>query len=291
MLQFIDLHLQIKVELSGSTKELKNLSQALEASNISLELSCQLVDLHSSLKQVETLQTDKRYVEAAKVFKKMQKILNKTDNNDLKLLNIYAPIRDCYFTSYSSFLATIKDLWEETVFWSDQASESLKTDDNSISLKIDCQPRQMQELVQALHYVEELSASLQCFSNKILKRFIIPIINSYCSVYVTDGRIFNVNIVNDKQSPSYKSTLHNLKLLFQFFNQHFQCSVEDRTFIGLIREKLFDKLQEELIGNCIAKTIPVSSEELQNFRSVEEDVHEFENYLVEIGELIGGDGG
>ncbi|XP_015119152.1 centromere/kinetochore protein zw10 homolog [Diachasma alloeum] len=277
---------QIKVELSGSTKELKSLSQALEASNLSLDLSSQLLELHTSLKTVDKLQQEKRYVEAARVFKRMQRILNKREDNDLKLLNIYPPIRDCYFTAYSTFLSTIKGIWEQTVCWSDhQGSEpsSKSNKDNSISLRIDCQPKQMQDLLQALHYAEELSPSLQFFCTKILKRFIIPIIHYDCSVYVAEKTVFNVNVLNEKQSPTYKSTLHNLKLLFQFLNQHFQCNVEEKTFIGLISGQLFERLEEELIKNCVSKTIPDSSAELQNFREVEENVQEFENYLVEIG--------
>uniref|UniRef100_A0A0C9R4G9 Zw10_0 protein n=1 Tax=Fopius arisanus TaxID=64838 RepID=A0A0C9R4G9_9HYME len=279
---------QIKVELSGSTKELKSLSQTLEASNISLELSSQLLDLHTSLKTMEKLQQENRYVEAAKVFKRMHKILNRREKNDLKLLNIYPPIRDFYFTTYSTFLSTITEIWEQNVCWTDaQGTESTKNSaHSSTSLKLDCQPKDIQDLVEALHYVEELTPTLQFFCTKILKRFIIPIIHHDCSVYVVEKTVFNVTVLNESQSPTYKSTLHNLKLLFQFLNQHFQCKIEQKTFIGLISEQLSERIEEELIKNCISKTIPDSSAGLQNFKEVEETVQVFEDYLVEIGFLL-----
>ncbi|XP_074102438.1 zeste-white 10 kinetochore protein [Cotesia typhae] len=280
---------QIKVELSGSIKELKNLSQALIACNSSLYLSAKLLELEQFTKSVDKLRQNKDYVEAARVLQKIVVLLtDEESHDDLQMLSIYSAIKENYQLTYRSLLSIVLKLWEEHVIWavSDDDDKNSKTsnDTSSVSLTIDCDPDEIKNIIQALHYLSELPLCLEHFSNKLIKLIIKPIISAECSVFVLDEKVFNVVTSNEKKElPSYKFILHNLKMLFQFIYQHLNVVIDDKMFINRLNEHLWTQLSEYLLNNCINDIIPSSSVELNNFKSIEDDIHEFEEYLGEIG--------
>ncbi|KAH0537771.1 centromere/kinetochore protein zw10 homolog [Cotesia glomerata] len=279
---------QIKVELSGSIKELKNLSQALIACNSSLYLSAKLLELEQFTKSVDKLRQNKDYVEAARVLQKIVVLLtDEESHDDLQMLNIYSAIKENYQLTYRSLLSTVLKLWEEHVIWAasdDDKNSKTNNDTSSVSLTIDCDPDEIKNIIQALYYLSELPLCLEHFSTKLMKLIIKPIISAECSVFVLDEKVFNVVTSNEKKEiPSYKSILHNLKMLFQFIYQHLNVIIDDKMFISRLNEHLWTQLSEYLLNNCINDIIPSSSVELNNFKSIEDDIHEFEQYLGEIG--------
>ncbi|XP_008558409.1 centromere/kinetochore protein zw10 homolog [Microplitis demolitor] len=279
---------QIKVELSGSIKELKNLSQALIACNSSLYLSAKLLELEQFTKSVDKLRQNKDYVEAAKVLNKIIVLLNDDESHgDLQMLNIYSALKENYLLTYRSLVTAVLKIWNEHVIWTasndDETSKDSKTS-SSISLTIDCDPQEIRNIIQALHYLSELPASLDHFSTKLMKFIISPIIRSECSVFVDEEKVFNVVVSSEKKElPTYKFILHNLKMLFQFIYQHLNVDIDGKTFINRLSKHLWAQLSDYLLNNCINDIIPSSSVELSNFKCVEEDIHEFEEYLGEIG--------
>ncbi|KAK0089817.1 hypothetical protein PV325_005124 [Microctonus aethiopoides] len=269
---------QIKVELSGSTKELKNLSEALKESNMSLVLSQQLLELNESLSLVQKYREKCHYIDAAKMLKKIAVLLSKP-NGDLQLLNIYEPIKDCYHIAHGSLLKIIYELWDQHVQWK-MIDDGRK---NTTSLTIEEEMKEVQDLIISLYHLDDLASCMQIFSNKLFKSVVSPIIRSDCSVYVEEQKVFNVITENNKRTDTYKIVLHNLQMLFQFLHQHFNVDIEDKTFIYELNEYLWKSLSDELLENCVSEIIPRSSIELQNFKSIESDIQQFENYLLEIG--------
>lgn len=113
---------------------------------------------------------------------------------------------------------------------------------------------------------------------------ISPIINDDCSVYVIDEKIFSVEILNKNKSPSYKSVLYNLELLFKFLHQYFKFTIyEDKTFLKEIQPHLLERLSTSLTNDCISRITPTSSADLKNFTPIVQAINDFQYFLVKIG--------
>ncbi|PBC33069.1 Centromere/kinetochore protein zw10 [Apis cerana cerana] len=194
----IDNH--VKIELSGSTKELKTLSQALKESNIMLQLSNQLLNLHECIKSIKNYQEEKLYVKVAKTLCHMQTTLYNSQT-DLRDLDIYTAIEEEYLNLYTSFLSDTSLLLHERICWIGIDDQNAK----AVTLSIKNEFDDIQDLIQSLHYIDNLSNYLHKFSMTLMDYIINPIINDDCSVYVIDEKVFTVEIFKKKKSPGYKS--------------------------------------------------------------------------------------
>ncbi|XP_015594320.1 centromere/kinetochore protein zw10 homolog [Cephus cinctus] len=271
---------QIKIELSGSTRELQSLSDALKESSISIKLSSKLLELHNGLRSIETYKQQKRYVDAAKTIRHVQVLLESPDC-DLQSVDIFHSIMNEYGQVHSLFLGDISALWQQHISWNaiEEPSKAL-----SVTLTIQCRLEEIQDLIQALHYVENLNNCLNNLAMKLMNHVIRPLINYVCDVHVLDETVFSVKTTDKKNKPCYESVLYNLKLLFQFLHQHLNVTLEgEQKLFAEFRNCLLKPLSDTLIKDCIANTIPSSSAELQKFGPVVKAINEFQDYLIEIG--------
>ncbi|XP_031844991.1 zeste-white 10 kinetochore protein [Nomia melanderi] len=270
---------QVKIELSGSTKELKTLSQALKESNMMLQLSNQLLTLHKCEKSIKNYEQEKRYIDAAKTLCRMQMILY-NPQSDLRELDIYTAIEERYLNLYTSFLYDTSSLLYERICWTGIDDENSSTVTLSIKNEFD----DMQELFQGLHCIDNLSSYLHKFATTLMEYVINPTINDDCSIYVVNEKIFTIEILNKKKSPGYKCVLYNLELLFKFLHQHLNVIIHDEeTFLKEIKPHLLDKLSTSLTNNCISRIVPTSSADLKNFTPIVQAIYDFQYFLVEIG--------
>ncbi|XP_034173768.2 zeste-white 10 kinetochore protein isoform X1 [Osmia lignaria lignaria] len=270
---------QVKIELSGSTKELKSLSEALKESNMMLQLSNQLLTLHECIKSVKSYQEEKRYVDVAKTLCHMYSILNDPQTG-LRDLDIYTAIEAECLNLYTSFLSDTSSLLYERICWTGIDEK----DGKIVRLSVKDEFDDMQELIQGLHYIDNLSSHLHRFSTMLMDYIITPIINDDCSVYVVDEKVFTVEVLNKKKSPSYKSVLYNLELLFKFLHQYFSVIIYDEeTFLKQIQPHLLDRLSTSLTADCISRIIPTSNADLKNFTPIVQAINDFQYFLVKIG--------
>lgn len=270
---------QVKIELSGSTKELKTLSQALKESNIMLQLSNQLLNLHECIKSIKNYQEEKLYVKVAKTLCHMQTILYNSQT-DLRDLDIYTAIEEEYLNLYTSFLSDTSLLLHERICWIGIDDQNAK----AVTLSIKNEFDDIQDLIQSLHHIDNLSNYLHKFSMTLMDYIINPIINDDCSVYVIDEKIFTVEILKKKKLPGYKSVLYNLELLFKFLHQHFQFTIyDDETFLKEIQPHLLEQLSTSLKNDCISRITPTSSADLKNFTPIVQAINDFQYFLVKIG--------
>ncbi|XP_053979432.1 centromere/kinetochore protein zw10 homolog [Hylaeus volcanicus] len=270
---------QVKIELSGSTKELKTLSQALKESNMMLQLSNQLLTLHECIKSIKNYQDEKRYGDVAKTLGRMQTILY-SPQNDLHDLDIYTALEGEYINLYTSFLSNASLLLNERIHWTGIEDQNSKI----VTLSVKDDFDDMHDLIQGLHYIDNLSSHLHEFATILMNYVIAPIINDECSVYVVNEKVFTVEIMNRKKSPSYKSVFYNLELLFKFLHQHFNLAIYDNeTFLKQIQPHLLDRLSAMLMADCISHIAPTSSTDLKNFAPIVKEIDDFQYFLVEIG--------
>lgn len=268
--------------MSGSTKKLKTLSQVLKESNISLQLSHQLISLHKCIKSINKTQEEKRYVDTAKTLWEMQNLLN-NPHSLLHDLEIYAAIKDEYCNLTRSCLMEASGLLQDRICWSNDEKE----DKTVTSVTIKTEYDDIQELMQGLYIMDHIENELETFSTKLMDYIIKPIIYDHCSVYVVKERVFTVEILEKRKTPCYKGVLYNLKLLFKFLHQHLNLIIADNeTFLRKLQPHLLEQLSRPLIADCIAHTIPTSNADLKNFEPVVETINEFQNYLVEIGTYV-----
>ncbi|KAF3420746.1 hypothetical protein E2986_03244 [Frieseomelitta varia] len=270
---------QVKIELCGSTKELKTLSQALKESNVMLQLSNQLLTLHECIKSVKNYQEGKRYMNAAETLCHMQAILYNSQT-DLRDLDIYMAIEEEYLNLYTSFLSETSSLLHERICWTGIDEEDAK----AITLTVKNEMDDTQDLIQSLYCIDNLSSYLHSFSTTLMDHIIGPIINDNCSVYVVNEKIFTVEVLNKSKPHGYKSVLHNLELLFKFLHQHFQFTVhDDETFLKEIQPHLLERLSTSLKNDCISRITPTSSVDLKNFAPIVQAINDFQYFLVKIG--------
>ncbi|KOX68210.1 Centromere/kinetochore protein zw10 like protein [Melipona quadrifasciata] len=234
---------QVKIELSGSTKELKTLSQALKESNVMLQLSNQLLTLHEYIKSVKNNQEEKRYVNAAETLCHMQAILYNSQT-DLRDLDIYTAIEEEYLNLYTSFLSETSSLLYERICWTGINDKDAKT----ITLTVKNEMDDTQDLIQSLYCIDNLSSHLHSFSTTLMDHIISPIINDDCSVYVVNEKIFTVEVLNKKIQPH-----------------------------------LLERLSTSLKNDCISRITPTSSVDLKNFAPIVQAINDFQYFLVKIG--------
>ncbi|KAL6268596.1 hypothetical protein P5V15_001728 [Pogonomyrmex californicus] len=272
---------QIKIELSGSMKELKTLSQALKESNISMQLSHQLISLHKCIVSVRKTKEDKQYVDTAKTLQQMQSLLD-NPHSLLHDLEIYTAIKDEYCNLFHSCLREASDLLNDRICWNSNVKDGKTI--NSVTIKTEYDD--IQELMQGLDIMDSFENELETFTSKLMDYIIKPIIYDHCSVYVVKEKVFTVEILEKKKMPCYKGVLYNLKLLFVFLHHHLNLIVADNeTFLKRLQLCLLEQLSHCLITDCISHTIPTSNADMKNFEPVVETINEFQNYLVEIGFL------
>ncbi|KAI4497966.1 hypothetical protein M0802_006790 [Mischocyttarus mexicanus] len=271
---------QIKIELSGSTKELQNLSLALKESNLCFQLSKQLLSLNECIKSIKQYQEEQRYVDAAKSLCAMKVLLENPESN-LQDLEIYNVIKEEYKNLHDSFLSHASLLWDERICWTDVEDNK---DEAIVTLHIKDKLENIEDLIRGLHYVNKLSDHLDKFLDIVMNHIIQPIINEECSVFVSKDNIFTIKYIDKKNQPTYKSVFHNLKLLFRYLHEYFNIVIDnDETLLMKMQPHILEQLTESLTTNCIARTIPTSSTEFKNFEPVIEETNQFQNYLVEIG--------
>ncbi|EFN64147.1 Centromere/kinetochore protein zw10-like protein [Camponotus floridanus] len=269
---------QVKIELPGLTKELKTLSQKLKESNISLKLSHQLINLYEYIKSIREMQEEKRYIDTAKTLWQIQSLLD-NPHSCLQDLDIYMAIKDEYCNLFRSYSLEVSQLLHDCICWNNDVKDS-KT---IISITIKSEHDNIQELIQALHIINNLDNFLQKFLMNLMNHVINPIIHDHCSVYVIKERVFTIEILEKKKMPCFKSVLYNLKLLFKFLHQHLNLTVTDNeTFLKKMQPHLLKQLSHSLTTDCISYTIPTSNANLKNFEPVVEAINEFQDYLVEI---------
>lgn len=265
--------------MPGLTKELKTLSQKLKESNISLKLSHQLINLHEYIKSIREMQEEKRYIDTAKTLWQIQSLLD-NPHSCLQDLDIYMAIKDEYCNLFRSYSLEVSQLLHDCICWNNDVKDS-KT---IISITIKSEHDNIQELIQALHIINNLENFLQTFLINLMNHVINPIIHDHCSVYVIKERVFTIEILEKKKMPCFKSVLYNLKLLFKFLHQHLNLTVTDNeTFLKKMQPHLLKQLSHSLTTDCISYTIPTSNANLKNFEPVVEAINEFQDYLVEIG--------
>lgn len=261
---------------------MKTLSQALKESNISLQLSHQLISLHKYIKSIKKTQEEKRYVNTAKTLQQMRFLLD-NPHSLLHELEIYMAIKDEYCNLFRSCLMEASGLLHDRICWSSDVKESKTITSITIKSEYD----DIQELMQGLHIMDHLENELEIFSTKLMNYIVKPIIYDNCSVYVVKERVFTVEILEKKKMSCYKGVLYNLELLFKFLHQHLNLIVVDNeTFLRRLQPHLLEQLSRPLIADCISHTIPTSNADLKNFEPVVETINEFQNYLVVIGTYV-----
>ncbi|EZA57238.1 Centromere/kinetochore protein zw10-like protein [Ooceraea biroi] len=240
---------QIKIELSGSTKELKSLSQSLKESTISLQLSQQLICLHECIKSVKQTRKLRQYIKTARTLQEMRSVLN-NPHDLLQDLEIYVAIKDEYCNLYQSCLTEVVKLLHDRICW----NSSVRDDKTVHSVTIKTEYDDVQELIQALHLIDNLESDLRTFSAVLIDNIISPIIHEHCSVH--------------------------------FLHQHLNLPItDDKTFLKKMQPHLLERLSHMLTTDCISHTIPTSNADLKNFKPVVEAINEFQDYLMEIGFL------
>lgn len=255
----------------------------LKESNISLQLSHQLIQLHECVKSIRKLQEEKRFVNTAKTLLQMHSLLH-NPNSIVHDLEIYTAIKNEYCELFHSYLTEVSRLLRDRICWSNSDVKDGKT---TTSIIIKSEHDDIQELIQGLHIVDHLENELLTFSTKLMEHIINPIIHDYCSVYVVKQKVFTVEILERKKTPCYKGVLYNLQLLFKYLHQHLNLKVaDDETFLKRMRPHLLEKLSYSLTTDCISHTIPTSNADLKNFEPVVEAINEFQDYLVQIGTYV-----
>lgn len=225
------------------------------------------------------MQEEKRYIDTAKTLWQIQSLLD-NPHSCLQDLDIYMAIKDEYCNLFRSYSLEVSQLLHDCICWNNDVKDS-KT---IISITIKSEHDNIQELIQALHIINNLENFLQTFLINLMNHVINPIIHDHCSVYVIKERVFTIEILEKKKMPCFKSVLYNLKLLFKFLHQHLNLTVTDNeTFLKKMQPHLLKQLSHSLTTDCISYTIPTSNANLKNFEPVVEAINEFQDYLVEIG--------
>lgn len=265
--------------MSGSKKELHTLLEMLNESNISLQLTNQLIQLHEYIKSIKKTQEEEEYVDTAVTLQQMHSLLN--NPHDLLCdLEIYSAIKDEYCNLFRSFSIEASNLLNDRICWSNE----IINDKPMNSLTIKSEYDDIQKLMQGLHIIDHLENNLQLLSTKLMDCIINPIIHDHCSVLVVKEKVFIVEILERKKLPCYESVLYNLTLLFKFIHQHLNLTVtDDETFLQRLRPHLLEQLSHSLTTDCISHTIPTSNADLKNFEPVVNTTNEFQDYLIEIG--------
>ncbi|XP_066594107.1 centromere/kinetochore protein zw10 homolog [Prorops nasuta] len=269
---------QIKVELLASIEELKNLKQTLKESEISLQLSNQLLTLQECISTLEELEEDHKFLEKAGALKKMKTILSKRDT-DLYNLDIYKAIDQKYSLLLSMFLTKVSETWNNYIQFT---GVDKSQNESVVTLTLKNNSNDMEDLLKGLHCIDDLTTCLARFSIILMEHIINPVINYDCLVYVMEESIFKVEVIDRKRKPSFESVLYNLTLLFKLLHKYFNILIDNETLLRRLQPYLLDSLSTSLKTNCISYKIPTNTQDIR-LGSIITAIEEFQLYLIDIG--------
>ncbi|KAE8741357.1 hypothetical protein FOCC_FOCC013124 [Frankliniella occidentalis] len=280
---FNRIEFQTKCDLANSTGELRNLHVSLKEASAVLSITTELLQMESAMKDVEDACKDGQFVDAAKSIQSFKELV-KNSCKETRQLDIYQSLIREFTSIVAKFCKENTDKLYLFISWetTDAATNTLKS---TIKIKSSCFS-ELQEVLQALHLLEELYPWMNKFRNFLTRSILFPLINNEGSVNIEDGELYStiqVSIKMTSRKPNYLSTLDNLTKCFEFLHGELDMQFEnDKSFISLLGAGSSEEFIDHLIKKCLKETVPSSSAELKNFTGIRERVAAFNNYMVGI---------
>lgn len=280
---FNRIEFQTKHDLANSTGELRNLHASLKDSSIVLAVTLELLQMEGAMKDVEDAFRKEQFVEAAKALQSFRE-LSRSVSPESHQLDIFRSIELEFVSLYSQFTRESTDKLYSFISWenTDAANNIVKS---TIKIKSGCSS-EMQEVAQGLHLLEELDPWINKIRNFFLRSILIPLINNDAIVQVEESETYSsvqVAVKTTSRRPNYSATLDNLTKCFEFLHGELDMQFESGdSFIGLLGSSISEEFTDHLIKDCLKKTVPSCTAELEKYSGIRERVAAFNSYMTGI---------
>lgn len=155
--------------------------------------------------------------------------------------------------------------------------------DNHVILKIKKDSTNLQQALLALYCNCSVISLLSSFASSLWKYFITPSVDDTIQLVESQDdnfHILEITIDVSKNKSKYSLVFSNLKAILQFLKAHLNFKLaENISVMKLIGDDIRDNLAELVIKHCLEDTIPSTTEDLQNYKTVIQATETFEKTL------------
>lgn len=209
-----------------------------------------------------------------------------SNNEHLSKLNVYKHLMREHQRLMDVLRLNCVTTWRKQIEWSENNIDC--QDSWKAMLKISGSQEDISDSIFGLQYFGCLDAEVQQFSNKLLEIIFKPIINeNLCvditkSIHVSTMTLKVSNITDECLSP----IIEQLKNVFEFLNSTLPVNINEIKIIshlGYYANQEFCNIFKEI---ALLNAVPTKYNELNDFRDELNEVLEFNNYLIELGNTI-----
>ena len=282
---------QIKTKLQASTSEFQDLSEQLQETKTRHAIIEKLVCIHENMEAINKDLHKNDFVSAANRLEIIDERFRTPANEREKEVKILTVLQSQYVLLEEKLKQDVSTAWANCVQWefSDDADAGRKT----VQVKIDSGEKARKILantLQALHNIELLEPKLQAFGEKlnrcILKNTILAVSinkgteNSELTVITTNEKLDDAELPRE----SFEKLVKILTFLSEnLFSIEIDTGEENSiSLMTLLGQVLSAGLQEDLINDTLAKSVPSNQKDLDSYKEVIDQTETFHKSLLEL---------
>lgn len=258
-------------DTKSCAKDVANQHENLQVLHIQIEQIQQLLNMFHMNEEVLSLINKKKYTAAILKSKDIIEIIKSIPKEEqlraIKKLNMKVSEHLLLLDS------ELVSIFNKNVMY--------KVDDKGIDVKIQPYNVEMEEICFVLY----TNSNYQMASINKLLHFIYEDIyktiikNSVKVTILTESNLYNLNVeIIDNKVPNFEKVFTAILKVTNFFNIYltYKLNHEDFTLMNYIGDNLAEDVSKLIISDCLEHTIPMSIEELKNYKEICEDIAAFE---------------
>ena len=295
------LRLQIKNQLNVSAAEFQDLSSHLEVANHTLSILDHLVEMNDMLQAIETSLDAKDYKLAADSIDTIDTLLSQIQKEvPENAVAIVSAIRDNFVVQKTKLVSDLSEVWSEDVKWTLPKSQNQKMP-GKVELTIASGDEAKKQILKSLKPMWKfgvLANKLRVFGKRFVRHVVSGIVaGGAVSTNVDTGKDQRPSVVitvctqgEDVSVAPLSAVFGNLIDVFTTVNEHLlglQLPGDDNHSSPVpLMQKLGEIISVEclsvIVEDCLSKTIPSSTEELERYGDIVLQTEVFRDVLVKL---------
>lgn len=282
-IDFMKEHIEsiVITNTSNKSKDIDNLSQQLEQSNVALRSALQLMKINQVLTLVKDYQEQYKYIDAAFALIQIDEFIKNIPKDEITD-TIKALL---YEVNNERGLVThmMGELFDENVKVVEGKPGNVQT--NIIKIRREC--KEFSDILHINHSLNIMELSVKKFSNGLWNLICKPIVRNLALVRMEDDDRYHIlHLVIKKTSVrnTYIDVFNKLNETFTFLNRYFNYpEAKTVSYIGeLIQNDLMEVIIEEYLGN----SCPIKEGNVEAFQTLIADTRAFQEKLVDLEILL-----
>ncbi|XP_020600690.1 centromere/kinetochore protein zw10 homolog [Orbicella faveolata] len=290
----------VEAPLEAAAREHGDLVKQLKETEAIAELLKRLYKIHEALDAFPGELNKAAYYNAAKLVQVVKELLSDLPKAGQEG-RIFVALREEWRRQKAQLIATLERVWAKSIAWTTPTTVSLDNRQGHLNtqLKLSTGGCSMSNILQAMEALGILEKRLRIFGKKLVQFIFRPIILfPSLKPQVTQGKQ-EVKVSFSKESGKkiidpgllYTKSSEILVVLKNFFDgtkkeqdgKTNEANVSTAALFAKLGEFVWPDLSENIITECLKRSVPNTSAQLEKYQDVIKATEEFETKLVSIG--------